>query len=110
MSASTVKPWLTSNSRTSGRSGRGSRRAHRAVVENDDFAAFTRRILAAHGRRIAAGDIEGLAPLAALSAQVDQALYAAIVGLRSHGYSWADVASPLGITRQAAHQRFGDGR
>lgn len=26
------------------------------------------------------------------------------------GYSWADIARPLGITRQTAHERFGAGR
>lgn len=36
-------------------------RRPRRVVENDDYAVFVRRIVAAHGRRIAGGDIEGLA-------------------------------------------------
>jgi hypothetical protein len=38
------------------------------VVENDDYAAFVRRAVAAHGRRIAAGDVEGLADMIALVA------------------------------------------
>ena len=29
-----------------------------------------------------------------------------IAGLRSAGYSWAEIAHRLGITRQAAHQRW----
>lgn len=78
----------------------------RRVVENDDYSAFSRRIVAAHGRRIAAGDVEGLASLAALSAEVDRAIETAIRGLRAAGYSWAEIAARLGITRQAAHQRF----
>jgi hypothetical protein len=77
------------------------------VVENDDYAAFTRRILAAHGRRIARGDIEGLAALAEVAISFDAALSAAITGLRGNGYSWADIAVRLGITRQAAQQRWG---
>src|SRR5262249_26288238 len=28
-------------------------------------------------------------------------------GLRSFGYSWADIATRLGVSRQAAQQRFG---
>ena len=76
------------------------------MVENDDYAAFTRRVLAAHARRIARGDIEGLTALAALAADIDTALRTAVTGLRSQGYSWADIAARLGVTRQAAQQRF----
>jgi hypothetical protein len=79
----------------------------RWVVENDEYAAFTRRILAAHGRRIAGGDIEGLASLATLAEDVDTAMRTAVEGLRAAGFSWADVGSRLGMSRQAAHQRFG---
>jgi hypothetical protein len=75
-------------------------------VENDDYAAFTRRILAAHGRRIAHGDIEGLTALAALADDVEHALADAVDGLRTRGYSWTEIATRLGITRQAAHQRW----
>ena len=76
------------------------------MVENDDYAAFTRRILAAHARRISQGDIEGLTALAALAADIDTALHQAVTGLRAAGYSWADIAHRLGVTRQAAQQRF----
>jgi hypothetical protein len=79
---------------------------HRAAVENDDYAAFTRRVLAAHGRRIARGDIEGLTALAALADNVDQAMTTAVKGLHRTGYSWTEIATRLGITRQAAHQRW----
>lgn len=88
--------------------GRGLTRDRvRYVVENDKFSAFSRRILAAHGRRVGSGDIEGLADLAALSAEVDAAMHTAITGLRTAGYSWAEIGSRLGITKQSAHQRFG---
>lgn len=100
MSAPTVNRRLTTDARSGGR---------RTGVENDDYAAFTRRILAAHGRRIAHGDIEGLADLAALSADVDTALVDAVTGLRAAGFSWTDIGNRLGITRQAAHQRYATG-
>jgi hypothetical protein len=93
MTAPSVKPRLTA-------------RYRRTVVENDDYAAFTRRVLAAHGRRIARGDIEGLTTLAALALDIDLALTTAMRGLHTVGYSWADIAARLGITRQAAHQRW----
>jgi hypothetical protein len=79
----------------------------RRVVENPEFAAFTRRILRAYSRRIAGGDIEALTDMATHAADLDDAIHQAVTGLRTHGYSWADIARPLGITRQAAQQRWG---
>jgi hypothetical protein len=79
----------------------------RRVVENDQYAAFLRRIIRAYGRRIAAGDVEALADALALIEELDDAIGHAVTGLRSHGYSWADIARPLTITRQAAQQRWG---
>jgi hypothetical protein len=78
----------------------------RRVVENDEFAAFSRRVVRAAGRRIAAGDVDGLPELAALSAAVDAAIGDAVVGLRAAGYSWGEIATRLAVTRQAAHQRW----
>ena len=43
----------------------------RPVVENDAYAAFAHRILAAYARRIAIGDIDALALLTGLSADID---------------------------------------
>ena len=79
------------------------------VVENPEFAAFVRRILRAAARRLANGDVEGLAGLVALRSEVDAAIAGAIGGLRSPqwSYSWADIARVLGTTRQAAQQRYG---
>ena len=77
------------------------------VVENDEYAAFLRRVIAAYSRRVAAGDIEALTTMAALADHLDTAIRQAITGLRQYGYSWADIASRLGITRQGAQQRWG---
>jgi hypothetical protein len=79
----------------------------RPVVENDQYAAFTRRILRAYARRVATGDVEALTAMTALAADIDTALQAAVDGLRAFGYSWAEIGSRLGITRQAAQQRWG---
>jgi hypothetical protein len=79
----------------------------RRVVENDEYAAFARRVLRAYARRVADGDIEALTAMTALAADLDQAINDAVTGLRAYGYSWADIARPLGITRQAAQQRWG---
>ena len=79
----------------------------RPVVENGAYAAFTRRILAAYARRIATGDIEALTLMTGLADDIDTAIASAVTGLREFGYSWAEIGSRLGVTRQAAQQRWG---
>jgi len=91
----TVNTPLTPNRRT------------RPVVENTDYAAFAARVIRAHGRRIADGDVEGLAELLALATELDAATHVAVEGLRERGYSWGEIASRLGTSRQAAQQRWG---
>jgi len=77
------------------------------VIENDEYAAFTRRVLRAYARRVADGDVEALTLMLGLSAEIDTAISQAVKGLRQFGYSWAEIGSRLGITRQAAQQRWG---
>ena len=77
------------------------------VPENDDYAAFTRRVLRAYARRVATGDIEALIAMTGLASDIDAAIGHAVAGLRAYGYSWAEIGSRLGITRQAAQQRWG---
>ena len=65
----------------------------RRVVENDEYAAFVRRVLRAYSRRVAVGDIEALTGMATIAGEIDTAMREAITGLRArHGYSWADIA------------------
>jgi hypothetical protein len=86
------------------------RKRARRVVENAQFDAFARRILRAYARRVATGDVEALAGLAALTAEVDAVTREAVAGLRAkpHSYSWSEIADRLGTTRQAAQMRYGD--
>ena len=78
------------------------------VVENYDYAAFLRRIVRAYSRRVADGDIEAVPDMVRLSSDLDAAVRDAITELRArHGYSWADIGLRLGVTRQAAQQRWG---
>jgi hypothetical protein len=93
------RPDLVKKSLTSDRAGR--------LVENDEYAAFARRVLMAYARRVADGDVEALTLMLGLSAEIDTAISQAVTGLREFGYSWAEIGSRLGITRQAAHQRWG---
>jgi hypothetical protein len=91
----TVKPALT-------------RKRSRRHVENDEYAAFTRRVLRAYGRRIAGGDIDAIGDLDGLLGEVEAALSRAVSGLRDNGYSLAEIGLRLGVTRQAVHQRWAD--
>jgi hypothetical protein len=79
----------------------------RRLVENDDYAAFARRVLRAYARRVADGDVEALTLMTDLADEIDTAIAQAVTGLRAFGYSWAEIGSRLGVTRQAAQQRWG---
>lgn len=83
----------------------------RTQVGNKEFAAFVRRIITASAKRVADGDIEALVDLVTLSVDLNEAIAFAVDGLREHHeYSWAEIARPLGMTKQAAHQRWGGDR
>jgi DNA-directed RNA polymerase specialized sigma24 family protein len=79
----------------------------RQPVENTEYAAFLRRAIRAYTRRITTGDIEALTDLTQLAHELQQATAQAVTGLHHYGYSWAEIATRLGVTRQAAQQRFG---
>jgi hypothetical protein len=76
--------------------------------ELPEYVGMVRRIIAAQGRRVAGADPEDLAELAGLHTIVDRAVAEAVAGQRSAGFSWAEIGRGLGITRQAAQQRYGD--
>ena len=90
---------------TPGRRGRPAR-----VVENPEFTAFGSRVIRAAGRRVAAGDVEALASLTALSTELDAVVRLAVAGLRGkpYSYSWSEIADRLGVSKQAAQMRYGD--
>jgi DNA invertase Pin-like site-specific DNA recombinase len=91
---SSVKAELTPNRR-------------RRPVENDEYARFVRRVVRAYARRVAGGDVDALADMTGLTAELDEAIAQAVIGLREAGYSWAEIATRLGVSRQAAQQRWG---
>src|SRR5437764_1323748 len=70
----------------------------RRQVENDEYAAFVRRILRAYSRRVGDGDVEALALVLGLAEEIDAAIAEAVQGLRACGYSWAEIGSRLDIT------------
>ena len=92
----TVKPALT-------------RKRSRRHVENDEYAAFTRRVLRAYGRRIAGRATSTPSrTLTGCSAKSSPALSrGCVLACATSGYSLAEIGLRLGVTRQAAHQRWG---
>ena len=84
------------------------RKRRKRHIENDEYAAFIRRVLRAYGRRIAHGDIDAIGDLDGLLGEVEAALSRAVSGLRDTGYSLTEIGLRLGVTRQAVHQRWAD--
>ena len=82
------------------------RRHEPPVVENHEFAGFVFRILRAMGRR-AGGDVESLAVLRDVQRETEIVMRQSVAACRAEGYSWGEIAQRLGITRQAAQQRYG---
>ena len=54
-----------------------------------------------------AGDVDALADMTGMATDLDEAITQAVTGLRKAGYSWVVIAGRLGVTRQAAQQRWG---
>ena len=65
------------------------------------------RVLGAYACRVGDGDVEALVLMANLADEIDTAIAGAVKGLLGCGYSRAEIGAWLGITRQAAQQRWG---
>lgn len=95
--------WLTA--RGVGKRG-GRRRARREAPEAPEVGAAARRFARALARRAAEGDTEALEELVALRGEVEACIVSAARNLHRFNYSWTDIGRVLGMTRQAARQRF----
>ena len=76
------------------------------MSDHAEFLAFTRRIMRALSRRIGDADPEDLALMCELASELDAQIVQAVLAQRATGTSWTDIARPLGITRQAARQKW----
>jgi len=83
------------------------RKRPRREVDFAEFLAFMRRIIRKAGVRAAGGDPEGLAELSAIAGELEAATRVAVAGLRAEGFSWADIGTACGVSKQAAAQRWG---
>lgn len=79
----------------------------RAEVETGPFLQFVRRIIRRAGARVGQADDWELGELVGLRDEVEDAIARAVQGLRAQGHSWAYIGDGLGISRQAAQQRYG---
>lgn len=84
------------------------RKRARRPVEATDYAAMMRRLIRAYGRRVADADVEDLADMLAVRAELDEAIASAVrVSRERWGRSWADIGRAAGVTKQTAHERWG---
>lgn len=75
--------------------------------ESRDVASAVRRMLRALVRRAGEGDTEALVELHRLEVAASEATTSAGAALHASGhYSYTDLAKELGVSRQAARQRF----
>ncbi|MDH6181803.1 hypothetical protein M2152_001985 [Microbacteriaceae bacterium SG_E_30_P1] len=80
-------------------------------VDSLQFLGFVGRIIRAGGIRVGNdGDEFELAELVAMHDTIDEAIAHAVDLHRSRGKSWTSIGDSLGISRQAAQQRFGSRR
>jgi hypothetical protein len=78
-----------------------SKRRYR-VVENDEYAAFLRRVVRAYSRRVAAGDIEAITTMAALADHLEDATRQAIAVARLGAAPARRLAAPPPVLADAA--------
>jgi hypothetical protein len=90
----------------------GQLRAHQAPApkrykDNDEYFKMMRRLLRAASKRIELEDPTVLGQLMAIQQDLDAAVDAAAQSLHAGGFSWGEIGRQLGVTRQAAYQRWG---
>lgn len=80
----------------------------RREVETDEFLKFARRIIRAAGKRVGDGDPCDLAALVEVRKEMERVEVEAVRMMREkYEYSWEMIGQDLGMTRQAAQQKYG---
>lgn len=78
------------------------------TVETSEYVGMLRRTIRALGRRVADGDPVDLGAALDLQKELDAVIRSSVKEMRAtSGFSWQQIADELGVTRQAAYQRFG---
>jgi hypothetical protein len=81
--------------------------ARKREYEASDMAGMFRRFARAMARRAADGELDALVVMQQARDDLDVQMVAAAQGAQAFGYSWTEIGRELGISRQAARQRFG---
>lgn len=76
------------------------------MIELPAYGAFVRRSIRALGRRAAEGDPECLRLFAELRAELDDAEAVALRGQLCNGFSYREMARPLGVTHVAVMRKL----
>jgi DNA-directed RNA polymerase specialized sigma24 family protein len=71
------------------------------------FEAWSEHIDADDLVTVDSSALQRIAELADQSAALDEALAEAVMTARLGGHSWSKIATMLGVTKQAAQQRYG---
>lgn len=79
----------------------------RGSVEIPEYLGAARRFIRAAGVRVADADPVDLAAMLQLEGALAEALQTAVDGQRARGFSWAEIGVALGVSKQAAYQRWG---
>jgi len=84
-------------------------RPNRRERETAEVADMVHRVARSLAKRAEGGDIDALEELVKLQRDLDGYIDRAARGLHAEPglYSWGEIGRWLGITRQAARQRFG---
>lgn len=86
--------------------GEGSSMRRRETYEAPEMGAMLKRIARAMVRRAADGELEAVSVLAEVHTAIGEAIAEGARAAHARGYSWTEIGHELGITRQAARQRF----
>lgn len=78
------------------------------IIENAEYIKFARRIMRGMAKRIGGqGYVEDLGEMLALQNELNEQIQRTVDSLREQGFSWAEIATYTGASRQAAQQRWG---
>lgn len=76
-------------------------------MDEQEYARFIVRCVRALGRRVELLDTSSLKLFKGIQDALTEAQAMAVASMRDDGASWAEIGDGLGITRQAAQQRWG---
>ena len=76
--------------------------------ETSEYISMLRRMVRGLGRRVANGDPGDLADAIRLQRELDVVIREAVAVMRDQaGFSWQQLADEMGVSKQAAQQKYG---